>query len=80
MKWIWHKLIPIKISLYMWKATLRFLLVDDKIREIDISLASTCNCCDNKLEETLDHILRIGKVVRKAWSKAASYHILLNNR
>lgn len=56
----------------MWKAYYRYLPFDDKIKTIGIPPISSCNCCDQRKEENVDHILSIGTFACSKWRSAAN--------
>lgn len=45
MNWVWHSLLPGKMSIVMWKALHGCLPVDDRIRRAGINLVSKHDCC-----------------------------------
>ncbi|XP_038697968.1 uncharacterized protein LOC119995523 [Tripterygium wilfordii] len=56
--YIWHDLIPITISIFMWKVLNNKLHVDENIKKKGISLVSKCDCCTNFPHvETVEHVL-----------------------
>ena len=69
--WIWHAILPKKISIMMWKATNNCLAVDEKIRLAGIPIVSKCNCCSVGHLEDLNHILCTGEFARQIWRLAA---------
>lgn len=56
----------------MWKALFHYLPLDDRVRKLGIAMASWCNCCIGRKEETLDHVLSMGAELL-AWS-GRRYH------
>lgn len=47
-KWVWHKLLPKKIAICMWRAVFNCLSVEEQIHKIGIPLISGCNCCKER--------------------------------
>lgn len=45
MKGVWHKLIPKKMSLCMWKEIFHYFSIDNSVQQLEIHLVSACNCC-----------------------------------
>ncbi|XP_042956358.1 uncharacterized protein LOC122292186 [Carya illinoinensis] len=69
--WIWHKNLPKKVSIMMWKAHHNCLSVDAKIKNVGVPLASKCHCCSRGRMEDLNHVLCTGEVARQVWRMAA---------
>ena len=65
--WMWHKLLPLKISVLMWKAWNMALSVDDHLRRIGIPIVSRCDCCDEGKYEDQNHVLFEGEFATKIW-------------
>lgn len=63
MKWVWNNLTPQKVSMCMWKAHFNHKPFDDRIKDCGVYMASTCNCCLERKQDTLDHVLSLGAVV-----------------
>ena len=59
--WVWHKLLPLKVSVLMWKVWFMALSVDDRLRRIGIQIVSRCDCCDEGNYEDQDHVLLTGE-------------------
>lgn len=72
MKWIWNKLTPQKVSMCMWKSYFNYLLFDDRIKDCNNYMASTCNYCFKKKQETLDHVLSLSAMVSMVQIKAVA--------
>lgn len=62
--WIGHGMFSFekKISIYTWKVLNHILLLDDRTRMLGIPIVSSYNCCTNRKEKTLDHIMSTSKV------------------
>ncbi|XP_040989024.1 uncharacterized protein LOC121236653 [Juglans microcarpa x Juglans regia] len=71
-KWVWHKFLPKKISLCMWKAVFGCLSVDSQVRRLGIALAFGCNCCLRRQVETLEHVLGKGDFAVEVWKMASA--------
>lgn len=71
MKWIRHKSIPKKVYLCMWKAAFFYLPVDGQ--RLGISLALVCNFCEQRHEETFNHIFSPRSVACMNWKKASRF-------
>ncbi|XP_022896799.1 uncharacterized protein LOC111410603 [Olea europaea var. sylvestris] len=67
--WVWHPLIPKKVSFMIWKGLHKALSVDLRIKEVGINLASKCNCCESPSQESEEHILSTGDFVDSLWRK-----------
>ena len=65
--WVWHKSLPLKISIAMWKAWNMALSVDDRLRRIGIPIVSRCDCCDKGSYEDQNHVLFEGVFATKIW-------------
>lgn len=65
-KSIWHKEIPLSISIFMWRLCNRFLALDDVIRSFGFSLASWCFCKSS--EESVDHTFLHCSFARSLWN------------
>ncbi|KAF8389248.1 hypothetical protein HHK36_025941 [Tetracentron sinense] len=70
-KWVWHKWLPKKIAICMWKAAFECLSVDEKVRRVGVSLASACDCCDSRQSEDLEHVLNKGEFATDIWRKVS---------
>ncbi|XP_057958688.1 uncharacterized protein LOC131151460 [Malania oleifera] len=57
MDWLWHNLLPKKVSVRVWKARFHNLLLDEKVQSLGIAFASRCNCCELGKTEILNYIL-----------------------
>lgn len=71
-EWIWHRLLPKRVSLCVWKAYYRCLAVDERVEARGVALTSACDCCVWKSGESLDHILCSGEVATKVWEFAST--------
>ncbi|XP_042980247.1 uncharacterized protein LOC122310438 [Carya illinoinensis] len=71
-KWVWHKLLPKKIAICVWRAAFNCLNVDEQIRKIGIPLASTYNYCKKRQTEDLEHLLGEGELAVSIWKKASA--------
>ncbi|KAJ0095450.1 hypothetical protein Patl1_15067 [Pistacia atlantica] len=71
MDWIWHHLLPKKISVCMWKACFNGLALDSQVQSLGIPLASRCNCCTLGHTESLNHVLCNGSIAAEVWKTAA---------
>ncbi|KAI9194953.1 hypothetical protein LWI28_010396 [Acer negundo] len=70
-KWIWHKCLPKKIAVCMWKVAFNCLSVDEKVRSVRVLIVSACNCCCSRGIEDLDHILNNGDFASNLWRKVS---------
>lgn len=78
-KFIWHSVIPPKISVFMWRALNGALPVDELIQSRNISLASKCFCCANPGIETIDHLFVYSEIAIKVWkfySHSLGFHFI----
>ncbi|KAF5464541.1 hypothetical protein F2P56_014612 [Juglans regia] len=71
-KWVWHVVIPKKISIIMWKAIHECLAVDDRIRKVGIQVASRCDCCISGAYEDMNHVLATGEFAKMIWSMCSN--------
>ncbi|KAK0581732.1 hypothetical protein LWI29_017271 [Acer saccharum] len=69
--WFWHSLLPKRISICIWKAWFMCLAVDDRVKDKGISMASACDCCVQRSQETIDHVLSVGDVAADIWRRAS---------
>ncbi|KAK0580059.1 hypothetical protein LWI29_035797 [Acer saccharum] len=69
--WFWHSLLPKRISICIWKAWFMCLAVDDRVKDKGISMASACDCCVQRSQETIDHVLSVGDVAADIWCRAS---------
>ncbi|KAF5468901.1 hypothetical protein F2P56_013012 [Juglans regia] len=69
--WVWHQLLPKKISMCMWKARFGALPVGVRIQAIDIPMVSRCDCCVLREVETVDHVLRLDSIAMQVWNMAS---------
>ncbi|KAF5464238.1 hypothetical protein F2P56_014330, partial [Juglans regia] len=44
-EWVWHRLLPKRISIFVWKAYFRYLAVDERMKARGVAMASSCDCC-----------------------------------
>ncbi|KAG6658115.1 hypothetical protein CIPAW_04G137600 [Carya illinoinensis] len=66
-KWLWHSMVPKKMSFVCWRAKKHVLPVDDIISKLGIPLASKCHCCVLPQQESIDHILCSGELAAMVW-------------
>ncbi|KAK1576349.1 hypothetical protein Q3G72_013142 [Acer saccharum] len=71
-KWIWHKCLPKKIDVCMWKAAFNCLSVDEKVRSVRVPIVSACSCCSSRGIEDLNHILNNGDFASNLWRKVSA--------
>lgn len=71
-RWVWHKFLPKKISLCMWKAVFGYLSVDAQVRCLGIALNSSCNCYLSRHVETLEHVLGKRDFAMEVWKLASA--------
>lgn len=69
-EWFWHSFLPKIISICLWTAWFGCLAVDDKVQSNGISMASACDCCVQRSQENVDHILSTGEVASEVWNRA----------
>ncbi|KAK0598052.1 hypothetical protein LWI29_031129 [Acer saccharum] len=69
--WFWHSLLPKRISICIWKAWFMCLAVDDRVKDKGISMASACDCCVQRNQENIDHVLSVGDVATDIWRRAS---------
>ena len=69
--WVWHKALPKRASVVMWKALSRSLSVDERIRQVGIAMASRCDCCSVGNEETANHVLSAGSFADEVWRRTS---------
>ncbi|CAI9782831.1 unnamed protein product [Fraxinus pennsylvanica] len=70
-RWVWHSALPKRMSVIMWKAFSGALSVDNKVRQMGVALASSCDCCLTGMEETASHVLSTGEVENEVWRKVS---------
>ncbi|KAF8413601.1 hypothetical protein HHK36_001593 [Tetracentron sinense] len=70
MKWIWHGLLPKRVSVCVWKSRYDCLPVDENICRVGIQLASKCGCCVFGQGESRDHVLSSSEFAGKMWALA----------
>ncbi|KAK0578404.1 hypothetical protein LWI29_009836 [Acer saccharum] len=71
-KWVWHKCLPKKNIVCIWKVAFNCLSVDEKVRSVGIPIISACNCCSIIGIEDLDHILNKGEFASNLWRKVSA--------
>ncbi|XP_042959541.1 uncharacterized protein LOC122294687 [Carya illinoinensis] len=71
-KWVWHKFLPKKIAICVWRAAFNCLSVDEQTRNIGIPIASACNCCKERQNEDLEHLLSKGELAVSIWKRASA--------
>ncbi|KAK0598182.1 hypothetical protein LWI29_032329 [Acer saccharum] len=69
--WFWHSLLPKRISICIWKAWFMCLAVDDRVKDKGISMASACDCCVQRNQENIDHVLSVGDMAADIWRRAS---------
>ncbi|TXG59223.1 hypothetical protein EZV62_013796 [Acer yangbiense] len=69
--WFWHSLLPKRISICIWKAWFMCLAVDDRVKDKGILMASACDCCVQRNQENIDHVLSVGDVAADIWRRAS---------
>ncbi|TXG69366.1 hypothetical protein EZV62_004301 [Acer yangbiense] len=47
------------------------LAVDDRVKDKGISMASACDCCVQRNQENIDHVLSVGDVAADIWRRAS---------
>lgn len=70
-KWVWHKWLPKKIAICMWKAVFECLSVDEKVRRVGVFVISVCDCCDSRQSEDLEHVLNKREFATDIWRKVS---------
>lgn len=58
--WLWNGILPKRVSLCIWKAWFNGFSVDARVQKKGVSLALACDCCSQKNQETIDHVLSSG--------------------
>lgn len=71
-RWLWHDVVPNKMSFCCWRVRRKLLPVDEAIMQLGIPMVSKCSCCAKPNMETLDHVLCEGEGPKKIWSYFAS--------
>lgn len=52
---IWSKVIPYKISFFLWRVFKERIPTDDILKRMKISVVSRCYCCDEGRGEIVEH-------------------------
>ncbi|KAL9687509.1 hypothetical protein QQ045_031912 [Rhodiola kirilowii] len=65
---IWHRWIPPKISVFLWRLKKLAVGTDDQVQKCGIPLASMCRCCDPLEVETTEHLFVLNKPARLLWA------------
>ena len=66
-KTIWSLKIPIKIGFFMTNLMLNKISLDCNVTKFGIHGPSACFCCDNRQEESVDHIFSSGNLAQSVW-------------
>ncbi|OVA13862.1 Ribonuclease H domain [Macleaya cordata] len=69
----WANFIPIKLSVFFWRALKNAVPVDTRIQNCIVSLASACVCCTQQQIETFNHLFLQGKIAADLWDHFGSY-------
>ncbi|OVA15314.1 Ribonuclease H domain [Macleaya cordata] len=69
----WANFIPIKLSVFFWRALQNAVPVDTRIQNCMVSLASACVCCTQRQIETFNHLFLQGKIAADLWDHFGSY-------
>lgn len=69
---VWKNNLPHKIAFLLWRVLKRRIPTDDILRRMKIPIASRCWCCDNGMEETLDHLFLTAPLAIKLWTQFVS--------
>lgn len=77
--WIWHNLLPKKVSICMWRALFNYLMTDERVRRLGIPLVSWCKCCVVRKEETTNHAFSTSEVASMVWKKDVMVMGIFNN-
>ena len=70
--WIWHRLLPLKISVFMLRAWNIVLSVDDSLKRIGVMIVSRCDCCEEGKYEDQNHVLFGGEFAFNIWCYCAN--------
>jgi len=65
--WVWHKMLPLKVSVSMWKAWYNALSVDDRLCRIGVPIVSRCDYCNQGNYEDQNHVLFQGNFANRVW-------------
>ncbi|XP_040995994.1 uncharacterized protein LOC121242162 [Juglans microcarpa x Juglans regia] len=63
--WLWNGTLSKRVSLCIWKAWFNGLSVDGRVQKKGVSLASACDCCSQKNQETIDHVLSLSQLAEE---------------
>lgn len=75
-KFIWHKLLPRHISVFMWRLFLRKLPIDEGLWCKGIQLASKYSCCSSMSMETFSHVFISSHAALSTWNFCQMVHRL----
>lgn len=53
----------------MWKAHFHYLLVDSRVQECGVQLASRCDCCTIKKLEIFEHVFCSCELASQVWER-----------
>lgn len=68
-KQIWHRIIPLKISFFVWRLIANCLPTDDVLARYGVHGPSICSCCiTNPTEETIKHLFFNSQVAQHCWN------------
>ncbi|KAI9153529.1 hypothetical protein LWI28_012716 [Acer negundo] len=71
-KRVWHKWLPKKIDVCMWKTAFNCLSVDEKVRSVGVPIVLVGNCCSFRGIGDLDHILDKCDFASNLWRKVSA--------
>jgi len=70
-KFLWFKLIPLKVVIHTWRMFYNALSVDDLVQKLGIPLVSRCLWCSagsTVCTENLIHLFMEGQVAKEVWN------------
>ncbi|XP_027155175.1 uncharacterized protein LOC113758645 [Coffea eugenioides] len=65
-RFVWNRILPLKISVLVWKVLRNLVLVEVNLQRRGITMASQCSCCSLQ-EESSKHFFLGGPVVEQVW-------------
>ncbi|KAL9683059.1 hypothetical protein QQ045_014873 [Rhodiola kirilowii] len=69
---VWHRWLPPRISVFLWRLYQRALATDDTILSCGLSLASKCRCCAHPASESLQHLFVQSDLASQIWSRGST--------
>lgn len=65
---IWHKLVPLKMTLLTWRAIHNCIPTDERVSKMGFQMVAKCYCCNSHTMKNTEHLFCTGEFSKVVWT------------